>query len=142
MSGPCFCRVAVLMAVMICRVMQSSANARKVEASVGVEVANGLVQADHSLLDDVLVVGADEEVGTRLGPRVPAVLGEQLVERALVASAGGSNEPVVVVFDPRGRDGWARPHRSHWAWPPGSGEITDTRPNSDFRPNSLSVHQT
>ena len=50
------------MAVMIWRVMHSSAKARKEACAVGAEVTHGLVEADHALLLDVVGVGADQEM--------------------------------------------------------------------------------
>ena len=62
---------------------------------LGVEVADGLVEADHPLLDDVLAVGADQEVRARLDPGEGAVLGEQLDSAASSPRAGGEHERVV-----------------------------------------------
>ncbi len=56
--------MAVLNAVIICRVMHSSAKARKEAAYRPEKIADGFVEANHPFLDDILAVGADEEIGT------------------------------------------------------------------------------
>ncbi len=68
LSGVCLLRVAVLTAVMIWRVMQSSAKLRKRRLAVGAEVADRLVEADQAFLDEVLAVAAGQEVRRRLQP--------------------------------------------------------------------------
>ena len=48
------------------------------------EVADGLVEADHALLDDVLAVGTDEEIRTRLGTDEVPVLVDQIIQCDLI----------------------------------------------------------
>ena len=72
----CFCLVAVLMAVMIWRVTQISAKAWS--ELVRPEIAERLEQADHALLHDVLVICADQKVGSRLGSDEVLVLVKQI----------------------------------------------------------------
>ena len=60
--------MAVLMAVMICRVMQSSANALKEASLSPLKVSYRLVESDHAFLDDILAVGPDQKIGTRFRP--------------------------------------------------------------------------
>ena len=86
-SGACLNRVAVLIAVMICRVTQSSANERNDVSLSGPEVAHRLVEADEPLLDQVLRVAAGEEVGARLQPDERGVAADQLVHRHRAAVA-------------------------------------------------------
>ena len=89
-SGACLLRVAVLIAVMIWRVMQSSANERN-DVAIGAEVADGLVEADQALLDEVVRIAAGEEVGARLEADEAVVAADDGVHRALVTVAGSSD---------------------------------------------------
>src|SRR3954466_74607 len=98
---------------------------------VGVVVADRLVEADHPFLDDVLAVGADEEVGASLGPREAAVFLEQLAQGAIVAVPGSADELVVTVKRPRdwgaGGLGSAEPSGTHRGRPSrGSGDVVAT----------------
>src|SRR5690606_13473809 len=45
------------------------------------EIANRLVQADHAFLENVLVIGADEKIGTRLRLDKIFVLIDQILQR-------------------------------------------------------------
>ena len=65
-SGVCLLRVAVLTAVMIWRVMQSSAKLRNERLAVGAEVADRLVEPDQALLDEV--VGSRRRPGSTTTP--------------------------------------------------------------------------
>ena len=59
-------------------------------------VANGLVQADHALLHDVLVVCADEEIAARLGPNEVFVLVQQIFQRRVLAVLLGQRDDFLV----------------------------------------------
>jgi hypothetical protein len=62
---------------------------------LGVEVTDRLVEADHALLDDVLAVGADQEVRAGLDAGERAVLVQQLAQGGVAAAAGLHDEVVV-----------------------------------------------
>src|SRR5690606_2192530 len=47
---------------------------------LGPEIPDRLVKANHTLLNDVLAIGPDEEVGTGFGPHEVAVLVDQVLE--------------------------------------------------------------
>jgi hypothetical protein len=79
LSGACLYRVADLIAVMICRVTQSSANERNEE------VARGLEQPDHPFLDEIVRIAAGEEVRARLEADEAVVAAHELVLRSLAA---------------------------------------------------------
>src|SRR3990170_7797879 len=63
-----------------------------------VEVSDGLEEADHALLDDILSFRARQEVAARLGPSEVPVAGEQDLYRALLAVAGLFDQ--LCVFEP------------------------------------------
>src|SRR5947209_10999811 len=98
---------------------------------VGVVVPDRLVEADHAFLDDVLAVGADQEVGAGLGPGEAAVFLQQRAQCAVVAVAGSADELVVTVKWPRGWGagslGSAEPSGTH-RWRPswGSWDVVAT----------------
>ena len=83
------------MAVMICRVMHSSAKARKLAWRSGRKSRSGLVEADQRLLLDVVGVAADEEVAPALGPGEAPVAVDQGLEGIAVAVLGAGGEIVV-----------------------------------------------
>ena len=58
-------------------------------------VANGLVQADHALLDDVLAVGADQKIGARLAADDLLVADVQHVLRVGIAHADALDQLLV-----------------------------------------------
>ena len=84
MSGVCLLRVAVLTAVMIWRVMHSSAKLRNERLAVRAEVADRLVEPDQALLDEVVGVAADQEVRRRLQAHERVVAPHQTVVRVRV----------------------------------------------------------
>ena len=86
-SGECLKRVAVLIAVMICRVTQSSAKERNDVSLSCAEVAHRLVEADQPLLDEILAVAAGEEVRARLQPDEAGVAADEVIHRRVVAVA-------------------------------------------------------
>ena len=92
LSGMCFCRVAVLIAVMICRVMQSSAKARKL---VGLEIADGLVEADHSFLDDIFAIRSDKKVALRLNTDEVLIFIKEVLHREVVTGLRNGDEILV-----------------------------------------------
>ena len=59
---------------------------------VGTEVAHRLVEPDQALLDQVVTVAADQEVGARLQPHERRVAPDQPVERGLIAVSGLEHE--------------------------------------------------
>ncbi len=61
----------------------------------GIVVTNRLEQADHAFLDDVVAIGADEEVRTGLRANQPPVAANEFAARVLVPVACGDNQPDV-----------------------------------------------
>ncbi len=59
------------------------------------EVADGLEQADHPLLLDVVGIAPGQEVAAGLGPGEAAVALEQQVERLDVAFVEQADQPLV-----------------------------------------------
>jgi hypothetical protein len=55
--------------------------------TLGLEVADGLVKADHAFLDNILFVGTDQEIGARLYAREVLVSDEEVFERNFVTRA-------------------------------------------------------
>ena len=53
---------------------------------VGAEVADGLVEADHAFLDDILTVGTDEEVALGLDADEVLIFVEQELHGEIVAT--------------------------------------------------------
>src|SRR5919106_1209205 len=79
-----------------------------------VEVSDGLEEADHALLDDILSFRARQEVAARLGPSEVPVAGEQDLSRAFSYRSPESPEVVQGLPQPSNvRTLWIdRAHRS------------------------------
>ena len=103
---------------MIWRVMQSSANDRN-DVSLSAEVANGLEQADLSLLDEVVASHPREEVRARLQADKPLVAADDVsIARSSPFRAAAISDSSV---GSRRTRRWTAPQHSTWA-PPTSGE--------------------
>jgi hypothetical protein len=87
-----------LIAVMIWRVMHSSAKARKLAWCSGRKSRVRLVQADQRLLLDVVGVAAHEEVAMPLGPSEPPVAVDEGLEGLAIAFLGAGDQFVVGGF--------------------------------------------
>ncbi len=96
MSGVCLLRVAVFTAVMIWRVMHSSAKLRKRGLTVRAEVADRLVETDEPFLDQILGVAADQEVRGRLQPHEGRITPDEPVVGIRAALTGESEEIGVI----------------------------------------------
>ena len=92
----CLLRVAVLTAVMIWRVMHSSAKLRNERLAVGPEIADRLVEADQPFLDEVLAVAADEEVRRRLQAHEGRITPDEPVVR-VVAALSRQREKISII---------------------------------------------
>src|SRR2546429_554381 len=90
-SGECLKRVAVLIAVMIWRVTQSSAKLRN-EVSLSCRKSRTALEADQALLDQVLGIATGEKVRARLQTDEARVAADQRVEGNLVAVTGPDDE--------------------------------------------------
>ena len=67
---------------------------------LGLVVTNGLEQADHAFLHDVLMVRSDEEVTARLGAHEVLVLAQQVLHRHTVSLLGQAHDlPQINIFD-------------------------------------------
>ena len=106
MSGVCLLRVAVLTAVMIWRVMQSSAKLRNERLAVGAEIADRLVEADQPFLHQVLAVAADEEVRGRLQAHEGRITPHEPVVRVVAALSRQSEEVAIIKLKLSLRLGW------------------------------------
>ena len=62
----------------------------------GLEIADGLVQPDHALLHDVLVIRADQKIAARPGADKIFVFVQQVFQRFSVALLGQQSHVVVV----------------------------------------------
>ena len=62
---------------------------------LGLVVTNGLEQADHAFLHDVLMVRSDEEVTARLGAHEVLVLAQQVLHRHAVSLLGQAHDLLI-----------------------------------------------
>ena len=87
--------------------------------AVRVEVPDRLVQADHGLLDDVLLVRSHQEVRAGLGPGEVAVPGEEGIHGAAIPLPVQADELLVgLIVDHDEASRWAL---FHWPTPASEG---------------------
>ncbi len=115
-SGVCLLRVAVLTAVMIWRVMQSSAKLRKLDSRSVAVVADRLVEADEPLLDEIVAVAAGQEVRRRLQAHEAVVAPDETVVRGRIALLGKRDQVPIINLNlrlrMRGKTGHERSFRT------------------------------
>ena len=102
----CLLRVAVLTAVMIWRVMHSSAKLRNERLAVGAEIADRLVEADQPFLHEILAVAADEEVRGRLQAHEGGITAHEPVVRVIDALTGQCEEISIIKLNLSLRLSW------------------------------------